>query len=330
MNSIQASLTELERYQQARSLAVDCYLSAIKNMAHYVVELDDALTVPHREYLNALASRVSASEPGALEESRATLRGLLRDYRDKASQYLHGLKEELAGTARALQETLDSLSQTDGDQETRLREVLGRLRDISKSAQEPAVRSALRGAAETIEDGLDQIRKQHLLTVSQFLTEIRVLHKRIDELETAASIDRLTQLFNRDEMEDRVRSASGCACCLLLLRVLGIRLVERNFSAPMAAELTGAFTGRLRNSLPPDTVIGRWGTEGFVAMLDLSAPEAMTRAKWIAVNLSGAYACLHKGRTVRPSLQISAGVIDTAGEAPERTLAHVAEFLNGA
>jgi len=329
MISIQASLTELERYQRARDLAVDCYVAAIKNIAHYVVELDESLTVPHREYLTALASRVSGSQPEVLEESRATLRGLLRDYRDKASAYLNGLKDELAGTARALQEILDSLAQSDSDQEARLRGAVGRVREVSSSRLEPAVSSALRSAVADIEHSLEQIREQHQLTVSQFLVEIRVLHKRIDELETAASIDSVTQLFNRGEMEDRVRAASGCSCCLLLFRVIGFRQAERNFSAPVAAELAGAFTRRLRNSLPPGTVIGRWGAEGFVAILEAAKPEAMNRAKWIGSNLSGAYACIQEGKTVRPALQIGAGVVDTADEKPERTLARVREFLAG-
>ena len=82
MTSIQDSLTELEQCQAAREMVLDCYLTAIRNVAHYTIELDDEITTPHRQYLTALAGEVSSAQPEALAESRATFRALLRDYRD--------------------------------------------------------------------------------------------------------------------------------------------------------------------------------------------------------------------------------------------------------
>src|ERR1035437_258360 len=143
MTSIQNSLNELERCHAARDMLLDSYLTAIRNVAHYTVELDDEITAPHRQYLTALAGEVASAQPEALAESRATLRALLRDYRDKAAKYLGTLREELAGTARALQDILDSLAQTDSDHEVQLRGELGRLREISSSPDGSAVRAAI-------------------------------------------------------------------------------------------------------------------------------------------------------------------------------------------
>ena len=330
MTSIQNSLNELERSHEARDMLLDCYLMAIRNAAHYAIELDDEITTPHRQYLTALAGEVASAQPEALAESRATLRGLLRDYRDKAAQYLSTLREELAGTARALQEILNSLAQADGDHEVQLRTALRRLREISNSPDGSAVRAAILAAADSIEQSLEQIRQQHQLTVSQFLVEIRMLHKRIDLLETAASLDDLTKLFKRDEMERQIRSACGGKLCLLLVRAIGFRQVERQFNRDVAAELAAAFGKRLRNSLPPSAAIGRWSEDGFIAMLSVEKSEAMASAKWVTEHLAGAYACLQKGRTVHPSLQLSVAVVDTQpGDPPERTLKRVKEFLPG-
>ena len=131
MISIQSSLTDLERAHQIRAAVLDCYVLAIKNIAHYAVELDDELTASHRKYLASLADEVATGTPEALSDSRATLRGLLRDYRDKAGQYLGNLRDELAVTARTLEEVLDSLSQADGDHENNIRAALGKLRQVA-------------------------------------------------------------------------------------------------------------------------------------------------------------------------------------------------------
>lgn len=329
MVSIRDSLAELEKCYQERDVAVDCYVAAIKSLAHYTIELEPAITEPQRKYLNALADDAASGKPEILGETRATLRGLLRDYRDKASHYLNRLREELDGMARALEQILSSLTQTDGEHESRLRAALGRLRDLSRSPEGRAVRAVVMSAVDDIDQSLEQIRKQHQLTVSQLQVEMGMLHKRIDALEAAASLDKLTELFNRREMEERIRSEPALFR-LLLARVSGFRLAEVQFRPEVAAELTAAFTRRLRNSLPPSAVIGRWGNEEFVAMLSIPVSEATAVAKSIVEQLSGSYACLLAGKTVRPSLQLSVAVVDSEGATPDRVLERVRGFLTSA
>jgi hypothetical protein len=60
----------------------------------------------------------------------------------------------------------------------------------------------------------------------------------------------------------------------------------------------------------------RWWSEG------QSAPPTVWR--------DGAYACLKSGKTVRPILQLTAGVVDTAAnETPERIIERIGAFLVG-
>ncbi len=141
MISIRKTISDLDEYRQQRDLAFDCYLAAIRNTAHYAIELDDGITAPHRKYLTALAEEVTGATPASLEESRGTFRGLLRDYRDKASHYLAELREQLAGTTRALQQIVESLVHSDGDHEIRMRSALATLRRVVESPEaHPCVR----------------------------------------------------------------------------------------------------------------------------------------------------------------------------------------------
>ena len=174
------------------------------------------------------------------------------------------------------------------------------------------------------------MRKQHQVTISQFQIEIRMLHKRIDSLEANAAVDELTRFSNRADMENRVQAATAGEYCLLLVRAYGLRRAEMQFGPPIAEELAGAFSKRLRNSLPPNATITRWGNEELVVMVNVSKSDAIASAKWITEHLSGVYACLHGGKTVRPALQLNVGVVDTvAGETPGAILDRVGIFLTG-
>jgi diguanylate cyclase (GGDEF)-like protein len=327
MVSIGVSLAELEKCHKERDVAMGCYVDAIRDVAHYTIELEPAIAEPQRKYLNALADDAASGKPEVLSETRATLRGLLRDYRDKATHYLSRLREDLDAMARAFEQILGSLGQTDGEAESRLRAALARIRNLARSSEGNAIRTSLLSAADDISEGLEQVRKEHQLTVSQLRVEMGMLHKRIDALEAASSLDQLTELYNRRELEERIRSGPD-AVTLLLARVSGLRLAEIQYRPEVGTELAAAFTKRLRNSLPKSAVLGRWGHEEFVAMLSTSVAETTALAKSIAEQLSGAYACLMAGKTVRPSLQLTVAVVDSEGTTPERILQRIMGFLN--
>ena len=330
MISIQSSLTELERSHQIRVEVLDCYVLAIKNIAHYAVELDEEITRTHRQYLDTLATEVATGTSEALSDSRATLRGLLREYRGKSSEYLGSLRDELANTARSLEEILDSLSQGEGDHEKTLRAALDKLRQVAAAPGNAALGTVITSAANVIENSLEQVKKQHQLTTSQFLVEVRMLHKRIDSLEAAAALDEITRFATREELAEKIRSTPAGQYCLLLVGARGLRRAEVQFGKPVGEELAGAFAKRIRNSLPTAALIARWGPEEFAAMLTAKRSEALSSAKWITENLSGSYACLKSGKTVRPALQLTVGVLDTAAqEQPEHIIERIGAFLVG-
>jgi GGDEF domain-containing protein len=328
MISIQSSMTEIERSHKMRSEVLDCYLLAIRNTANYAVELDEEITAPHRKYLKQLADEVAADKPDALAGSRATFRGLLRDYRDKAAQYLGRLRDELAGTARALEELLDTLSQSDGDHDVNLRGALAKLREAAALPSGSAIAPLVHEATNSIERTIEQMRQQHQLTISQFMVEIRMLHKRIDTLEAAAAADDCTRFDSREETVARIRSTPPGNYSLLLIGARGLRRAEVQFGKDAGEELAGAFAKRLRNSLPANCCFGRWGVEEFIVMLNMNKSEAMASAKWITEHLSGAYACMKSGKSVRPNLQLIVGIVDTAPhEKPDRILERIGAFL---
>jgi GGDEF domain-containing protein len=328
MISIRSSIDELQQCHDERAIALDCYLSAIKNTAFYLIDFDSRITDRQRGYLSSLSEAVATGGRAALEESRATLRGLLRDYRDKAAEHLGILRDELAGTTRALEETLESLSQSDGDHQARLKKAVQRLRNAAATPQGASLKDLLLSASSSIEESVEEMRKQHLLAISHFQAEIRLLHKRIDALETSSLLEQLGRLLNKEQIEQHIR---GCEAGyrLLLARVSGFRRAEGQFCPEVAAELAAAFAKRLRNSLPASSVIGRWSHEEFVAVVQLEKSEAITLAKWISENLSGSYACLQAGKSVRASVQITVAVVDSTGQAPALILQRVHAFFTG-
>jgi GGDEF domain-containing protein len=327
MISIRASISELERCEQLRRLVQECYLSAIQNFSQYAVELEESITGELRHHLTALAREAETCSPEEISETRATLRAVLRDYRDKANAYLGQLREELSQTANGLQRVVESLTENDGDHETKLRRALGCLRSLAEDPRAAAIAPLIRASGDAIEQAIADFRQQNQLTVSQLLAEINLLHKRIDALESAVSTDSLTKLFNRSEIESRIRSAQSGGS-LLLLSVQGLDRAATQFSSDVSQQLAAAFVKRLRKNLLPEAILGWWSKEGFLVIHPASMNEAKIAAKWVTQHLSGSYACLQGGKTVRPSVQVKVSVLEfTPGEGAANTLEQVGEYF---
>ena len=63
------------------------------------------------------------------------------------------------------------------------------------------------GAADSIENSLEQVRKQHQLTTSQFLVEIRMLHNASMPWKPPLPIDEVTRFATREELAERICSS---------------------------------------------------------------------------------------------------------------------------
>src|SRR5215472_17213859 len=147
-----------------RNLALECYVSAIRNIAHYAVDVEPELAASHRKYLEELADSVEAGKPESLEESGATLRALLRDHRDKTSRHLNLLRGDLNSAADALAEMLQALGDADGEQGEQLRSSLHALRR-APGEDCVTIRDTVVSAADSIETSLTRVRKRHQMAV---------------------------------------------------------------------------------------------------------------------------------------------------------------------
>ena len=56
MISIGQSVADLDRSDRLRQMTFDCYVTAIKDAAHYAIDLEEATTGPYRQHLEALAA----------------------------------------------------------------------------------------------------------------------------------------------------------------------------------------------------------------------------------------------------------------------------------
>ena len=325
---IRESSTPPSRPLEGSGVALKCYIAAIQNIAHYAVELDAEITGPHVKYLAGLAAEVQAAPSQFLPESRATLRGLLRDYRDKAAQFLCRLRQQLESTAKALQETVEALAQSDGDHSTRLRDTLKRVREAAATPEGAPLRAMLTAAVDSIEGDLAQMRREQQFTMAQLQTEVRILHQRVEALQNAAAMDQASKFSSRRSIEEYVESLPIAGFMVLILKARGLAQARAKYGASVADELVAMFARRMRNCVPKDAVMGRWNEQDFMAVLPVSQDREKADPQAVSDHLSMPYACMMAGKVVRISLEVSVEVLP-APEGPPGTMLKCVEKTFG-
>jgi GGDEF domain-containing protein len=222
---------------------------------------------------------------------------------------------------------VEALSQSDSDHTVKLRTALSRMREAVKSpAAVTEIRSVVVGAADAIEQSLEQIRKQHQFTITQFQTEMRLLHSRIDSLEAAASIDEATKFSNRRFIAEYVGALAPGAASFLVVRVRGLAEARGRFGPAIADDLVATFGRRLRNTLSKDAVVGRWSEQDFLVIVPNKKPTDAIPCTKVTNHLSTPYACMIGGKVVRIPLEVTAEYLaGTAGKTAEQILAQATE-----
>jgi len=323
-------MTELEKAHARQTAALDNYSAVLRDMEQYAVEINEEITPAFRRHLAAVVVELTAkSEIEDLAATRSVVRNELRDYRDRAAIVLNGLRHDLFEKVEALQAIVEAMASADGDHEDRLQKAIASLRKLAESPAAGPVRAALLEASKQIEASIEEIRRNNGLTIGQFMVEIKTLHKRIESLEMAGRKDVLTGMYSRLEMESRICAHIDrhTGFSLLLLRICNLPIIQRQFGAAIRSDVVAAFAKRMRGGVPPNTVIGRWSDDQFLALLEIEKAEAMSLAKRVNQHVSGTYVCMNDGKPQRPTLMVQVAVLDhVAGGAYESLIDRLNQF----
>lgn len=330
--SINSEISELDRCAHDLDMVVRCYRETFIDVADsgaFSAGKDNA-EGDSGERLRALAVTASGAFPGQFPECSAQLREILCECGERTAAYVSRLEKERAGIEQALLHFASTLEKAADSGDQPIKSTVERLRLLSQSPEARPLRTALRAAADSVERGLEQLHRQHRLAVLNFQREIVSLHRLVDPASPPPLPGQNAALLDRSAIETRLRETIPGRAWIALLRLRGFRMLCNQPGLDAATQVLAAFLARSRNTFPLQAVLGRWGTDEFVAVFP--PPEAsvspMAFCRGLLEGLSDPYTCVIEGRTIRPAIDISACVVDTsARETPAQVLERVEASL---
>jgi GGDEF domain-containing protein len=311
MISLLKTAFEMERLEKFKKVALECYGLALTSTEQNVIEVDYQQATQFRGELQALVNQLGeATSPEQLQSIQDLFRGELREYRDSTHEQLRRLRKEMDAAVSALEEFAGNASARGDDHEKELKQALKTLDDAAASDRLEAMKAAIRAASADILSSFERMQAKNQFAIAQLKDEIRLLHQKIQAGRRPAASN--AETWNRQDVDQRIDQmlSQSTPFCLVLIVLRNLKILASRYSGGVVEEALESIEVRLRDALGGESMLGRWTTNQFVAILKVSPSSAMAISRDAAQRLTEPYSFKHEGIPSTLVFQVAAGVVD--------------------
>jgi len=224
---------------------------------------------------------------GVLTETGTQASQELREWGDHAVEYFNAKTAEVKELLLVLARTTASVGERDNRYAENFNQFTTRLRAISNLEDLTQVRASLVQRAAELKTCVDQMKEESHKLVANLQTEVSAYETKLKKVEEMALRDPLTGLSNRRNLEERIETRINCGqtFCVVMLDLNRFKQVNDKHGHLAGDILLQQFAQELRSSLRSSDVIGRWGGDEFLLVLDADAAGAQAQIarlqKWV-------------------------------------------------
>jgi diguanylate cyclase (GGDEF)-like protein len=305
--------------------ALAAYRSALLNMGKSSVDACPALGPDLERNLSEVAQRVekgiSAQEIQAVNAKvQAELlhwgKGAARHYQQKAGE----VKEILLVMAAAA----ESIGERDHRYGLQIQAITDQLRRIGNLDDIVQIRDSIEKTALELKSSINRIADEGKAMLEQLQRKVQESQLKLEDAEYIASLDMLTGVRSRMWVEAQMkqRIAAAQPFCVAILDLDEFKKVNDQHGHLVGDEVLRQFGAELRTAGRAVNIIGRWGGDEFVVVLDCDLRQAQERVERLSTWICGNYTVEAPAGTIKLRLNASIGL---ARFTPPETLKQLLE-----
>ena len=283
------------------------------------VELESSL-------LQAIDSLGMPVTPDSLAASSFSVSKQLQEWSRATGRHLQQKAAEVKGMLLAMAHTAESVGDRDKRCARQLEAVTTQLRRIATLDDISAMRGAIEKSAAELKSSIDRMTQEGRAALDDMQARVASFQARLEEAEETAARDTLTRLRSRLSVEGHLqqRIRASASFCVALLDIDAFKQVNDTYGHVIGDELLKQFSTELRSASRSSDIVGRWGGDEFIILLDCAMPQAQAQLERVSKWVCGNYIVEGIGGPIRLNLSASVGLAEYA--APET----IAELLDRA
>jgi diguanylate cyclase (GGDEF)-like protein len=227
-----------------------------------------------------------------------------RHYRDKSNE----VKELLIVMAR----TAESVGERDQRCAGQMHEVTSRLTAIASLDDLTQIRASIEKSAVELKTSIDRMTAEGKAAIDRLQKQVATYRVKLEEAEEAASRDALTGLRSRLYVESLIERhiAARVAFCVAVVDIDGFKRVNDEYGHLTGDELLKQFAVELLSARRSGDVIGRWGGDEFIIVLECGLSEASSQTGRLSKWVCGDYKLQGKSGPLKLKVEASIGLAE--------------------
>lgn len=306
-------------------MALAAYRAALRAMGSCSLEVCPALGQSLAQSLAGIEEKLVA-DAGAdsIQDSEAAVQEQLREWGRRTAAHYRQKTAEVKDLLLVMARTAESVGERDMRCAGQISEVTTRLQGIASLDDLTEIRASIEQSAADLRTSVDRMATEGKEAIAHLRAEMSTCQARLEEAEELASRDGLTGLHNRNWVEGQVelRMQAGGPLSLAILDIDRFKGVNDRYGHAAGDELLKQFAGELRSASRSTDVIGRWGGDEFVLVLDCAMVEAEAQIDRLRRWVCGSYTLSAGGGELKLPVLASIGLAERGpGETLKELLA---------
>ena len=299
---LELDASELNKYrppspEELAASTLEAYRAALGAMGNSGLRACPALGPGLQRSLMLLAGSLARTvTPPLIKETEGQVEQQLQEWGEQTADYFQQRAGDVKEILMVLARAAESVAERDQRYASQFGEFTKRLQALAKLEDLPQIRSAIVRGAKELKTCVDKMEQDGRESVAALRTQVSTYQTKLEEAEQRASHDALTGLDNRQGVEIKLqrRIDARKPFCVVMLDLNGFKQVNDTYGHEAGDDLLKQFSTELRSASRVTDVVGRWGGDEFIVVLDGNLAEAQSHVERMQKWVFGSYT-LHLG-----------------------------------
>ncbi len=305
-------LSEQEE-KEVLPVAITAYRSALLEMGNASLDACPALGSDLKQGLGKLEASLAASITcESIVASEKSVQEQLQNWGRQTAKHYQEKTDEVKDILLVMARTAESVGARDERYSQQIDAVTSQLKSIANLEDLTEIRASIEKSASDLKTSIDRMTAEGKAAIDQLRAEVTGFQTKLDEAERIASCDSLTGLRSRlcveGQMERRVEA--GQIFCVAILDINRFKRVNDEHGHLAGDELLRQFSTELKSACRSTDIVGRWGGDEFIILLDCEQAEAKGQTDRLSEWVCGNYTVQGAGGPVKLNIEASIGLAE--------------------
>jgi diguanylate cyclase (GGDEF)-like protein len=294
MNRVMISLKKYieSQTEELLSAAMAAYKAALTAMAKAGAEAIPHLGPGLRQKLDHLQANLGHNiSVGEIARAQQSVDLELEQWSAGATQYFTDKTKEIQEIMVAVATATEALGERDQRYTLEFSGLTTKLHSIAKLGELSSIRRSIVESASELKAVVGKMAAEGEESISQLRAEVALYRTKLEQSKMREAHDSLTGLAGRSEVESQIEERIGWrrAFCLAIIDLNGFKGVNDTHGHNAGDDALRQFATELKAQFRPTDVVGRWGGDEFVVVVDSDLEEARVRMDRVRQWVFGQY-----------------------------------------